>query len=56
MPLSEFLLGLPVERLCLNPAVEPRHIVGSLQQRLWTMRIQLSDDLVADTTQQDCQQ
>ena len=56
MPLSEFLLGLSVERLCLNPAVEPRHIVGSLQQRLWSVKTRLPENLIPDNTQQDGQQ
>jgi hypothetical protein len=56
MPLNEFLFRFPIQRFRLNPAIEPRQIVGSLQQRLWTMRIQPSDDLIPDNTQQDGQQ
>ena len=33
----------------------PRQIVGSLQQRLWTVRIQPPEDLIPDNTQQDGQ-
>ena len=56
MPLREFEFGSLVERFRSDPTVEPRQIVGSLQQRLWTMRIQPSDDLIPDNTQQDGQQ
>jgi hypothetical protein len=56
MPLSEFLLGLPVERFSLNPTVEPRHLVGSLQQRLWSVRVEPPEDLISGDTQQDGRQ
>jgi hypothetical protein len=53
MPLLEFDFCFSVERFRGDPAIEPRHLVGSLQQRLWTMRIQPPDDLIPDNTQQD---
>src|ERR1700758_3292879 len=52
MPLSEFLLSLPVEGLCLDPTVQPRQIVGSLQQRLLTERDPPPEDLIPDNAQQ----
>src|SRR5579871_4773172 len=52
MPLSEFLLSLPIEWLCLDPTVQPRQIVGSLQQRLWTVRDPPPEDLIPDNAQQ----
>jgi hypothetical protein len=53
--LYELILGLSIERLRVSPVAEPRQIVGSLQQRHWTMRIQPADDLISDNTQQDGQ-
>jgi hypothetical protein len=52
VPLSEFLLSLPIEWLCLDPTVQPRQIVGSLQQRLWTVRDPPPEDLIPDNAQQ----
>ena len=51
MPPSEFLLGLSVKRFCLNPAVEPRHLIGLLQQRLWSGETRLPENLIPDNTQ-----
>ena len=56
MPLSEFLLGLPVERLGLNPAIKPRHLVGLLQQRVWSVVARTPENLIPDNTQQNSQQ
>jgi hypothetical protein len=56
MPPSEFLLGLPVKRFCLNPAVEPRHLIGLLQQRLWSVKTRPPENLIPDSTQEDGKQ
>jgi len=53
MPSSEFLLGLSVKRFCLNPAIEPRHPIGLLQQRLWSVETRLPENLIPDNTQKD---
>lgn len=53
MLLKEFQFGLAVKRFGLNPAIEPGEIVGSLQQHLWTLRMQPSEHSIPDNTQQD---
>ena len=35
---------------------QPRHLVGSLQERVWSVRIQPPENLMPDNTQQDGQQ
>ena len=35
---------------------QPRHLVGSLQERVWSVRIQPPENLIPDNTQQDGQQ
>ncbi|MFZ0271196.1 MAG: hypothetical protein WAL34_05040 [Acidobacteriaceae bacterium] len=51
----EFEFGLAVQRFGLNPGIEPREIVGSLQQRLWSLRTATPDDLIPDNAQQGSQ-
>src|SRR6185312_4721591 len=43
-------------RFCCYPAVQPRHIVGSLKERLWRGRIPPAEDVASDNAQQDGQQ
>jgi hypothetical protein len=52
---AEFEFGLAVERFGLNPGIEPREIVGSLQQRLWSLRTATPVDLIPDNAQQGSQ-
>jgi len=47
---------LSVKRLCLNPAVEPRHLIGLLQQRLWSVETRMPENLIPDSTQKDGKQ
>src|SRR5580698_10675439 len=56
MSLYELGFSLSVKRLRSYPAIEPRHLVGSLKERLWRGRIPPSEDLASDNTQQDGQQ
>ncbi len=56
MPLCEALFGLSIEGFCLNPAVEPRQVVGSHQQRLWTLSDPTPEDFIPDNAQQGGQQ
>ena len=52
---AEFEFGLAVQRFGLNPGIEPREIVGSLQQRLWSLRTATPEDLIPDNAQQGSQ-
>ena len=52
MPLYEALFGLSIKEFCLNPAVEPRQVVGSHQQRLWTFKDPTPEDFIPDNAQQ----
>src|SRR5579862_1533103 len=52
MPFHELQFSLVIERLSVDPAVEPRHLVGSLQQRLRTVRNPPPEDLIPDNAQQ----
>jgi hypothetical protein len=54
--LCELKFSLPVKRLGPNPAIEPRHLVGSRKERLGRDRIPPVEDLASNHTQQDDQQ
>jgi hypothetical protein len=56
MPLFEFDFSFSVERFRGDPAIEPRHLVGSLQQHLWTVSDPPPEDLIPDNAQQGSQQ
>ena len=56
MPLRELKFGLPVKGFRPYPAIQPRHLVGSLNERLWRARILPPEDLASNHTQQDDQQ
>ena len=56
MSLYELNFRLSVKRFCPYPAIQPRHLVGSLKERLWRGRIPPAEDLASDNTQQDGQQ
>src|SRR5437588_520371 len=56
MPLRELNFCLSVERFCRYPAIQPRHLVGSLKERLWRGGIPPVEDLASDNTQQDGQE
>ena len=56
MPLHELDFGAPIEGRGSNPVVEPRHSVGSLQQRLWSVGMGPPEDLIAGEAQQGSQQ
>jgi hypothetical protein len=53
---GELKFRLPIERCGAYPVIEPRHIIGSLEERLGSIRIPLPEDLISDNTQQDDQQ
>jgi hypothetical protein len=55
-PLSELKFSLPVKGFRRNPAIEPRHLVGSRKDRLGRDRIPPVEDLRSGHTQQDDQQ
>jgi hypothetical protein len=44
------------QRLCPYPVIEPRHLVGKLQECLWRGGIPPKEDVVSAYTQQDGQQ
>jgi hypothetical protein len=48
--------SLPVKRFRRDPAIEPRHLVGSRKDRLGRDRIPPAEDFASDHTQQDDQQ
>src|ERR1700739_1795418 len=52
---EESKFGLSVARFGCDPAIEPREIVGSLQQRLWRVR-SAQEDLIPDNAQQGSQE
>jgi hypothetical protein len=52
MPLLEFDFSFSVERFRGDPTIEPRHLVGSLQQRLWTVSDPPPENLIPDNAQQ----
>src|ERR1039457_1296826 len=54
--LFELNFSLSVERFRPYPAIQPRHLVGSLKERLWRGRIPPAEGLASDNTQQDGQQ
>jgi hypothetical protein len=54
--LIELKFRLPIKRFSRNPVIEPCHLVGSLEECLWSARIPPPEDLISDTTQQDGQQ
>jgi hypothetical protein len=56
MSLYKLSFSLSVKRLRPYPAIQPRHLVGSLKERLWRGRIPPPEDLASDDTQQDGQQ
>lgn len=55
MLLYELQLGLAIERFGLNPAIEPRQIVGLLQQRVWSLRASMPENLIPDDAQKASQ-
>jgi hypothetical protein len=56
MPRFELKFRLSVKGFCRYPAIQPRHLIGSLKERLWRGRIPPAEDLASDNTQQDGQQ
>jgi hypothetical protein len=56
VPSDELKFSLSVKRFGSNPAIEPRHFVGSRKERLGRDRIPPVEDLASDHTQQDDQQ
>ncbi len=56
MALRELDFRLVVKGRCLYPAIQPRHLIGSLKERLWRGRIPPAEDVASDKTQQDDQQ
>ena len=54
--LGELNFRLSIKGFCRYPAIQPRHLVGSLEERLWRDRIPPTEDVAADNTQQDGQQ
>ena len=52
VPLRELLFGLSVKRFRRYPVIEPRHLIGSLQQRIWGARIAPPVDVISDDAQQ----
>jgi hypothetical protein len=43
---------LPVKGFCLDPTIEPRHLIGSRKESLWRGRIPPAEDLASNHTQQ----
>jgi hypothetical protein len=52
MSLGELKFRLPVKRLCRDPVIEPRHLVGSRKECLGRDRIPPAEDLASNHTQQ----
>ena len=55
MPLEIFEFGSVVERFRLNPAIEPRQVIGLLQQRVWSLRTSAPENLIPDNAQKASQ-
>ncbi|MGB6133623.1 MAG: hypothetical protein WBG54_17715 [Acidobacteriaceae bacterium] len=53
--LGELNLGAAVKRRGPNPVVEPCHLIGSPQQRLWSVGMTPPEDLIPDEAQQGSQ-
>jgi hypothetical protein len=54
--LRELNFRLSIKGFCRYPAIQPRHLVGSLEERLWRGRIPPAEDVASDNTQQNGQQ